>query len=201
MKEKKLKGLFVILVSFCLVFSTRLVKSNAAAHSNEYGNWSWLYGANALTVQLFSDMYEPYVSNAAFAWNNITSKVYIKSVYYLPPAHGNQDCDIEVYDDALTGTTLAYTQIYSRGLVSLVTQSWDYSGVIVKSRIVLDNSRLIGLGTAQINRTTTHEFGHALALLHPECTEKAVMHQSAVTEYKSDTITNHDRENLKAKWN
>ncbi len=195
-----MKVLLILVSCLCLICNTRLVKLNAASHSNEYGNWSWLYGASALTVQLFSDMYEPYVSNAAFSWNNITPKVYIKAVYYLPPAHDKQDCDIEVYDDALTGTTLAYTQIYSRGLVSLVAQSWDYSGVIVKSRIVLDNSRLIGMGTTQINRTTTHEFGHALALLHPECTQKAIMHQSATVDYKSDSITSHDKENLKAKW-
>lgn len=200
MKNKRLQTVIAIVLCCCLAAGKKIMPADAAAHSDEYGNWSWLNGTNGLTVQLFSDIFEPYVSNAAFSWNYISDDVFISSVYYLPPTHEDQDCDIKVYDDELTGTTLGYTQIYSRGLFTLVAQNWDYSGVIVKAYITLNNSGLVAMGTTQINRTTTHEFGHALALTHPACTEKSIMHQSRVIEYKSDTITEHDRDNLKAKW-
>lgn len=199
------RSLLGVLLCLCIFMCQIPVRTMAAAHSGDVLPWEWTDGTYGLTIQLFADEYEPYVSDAAFDWNYISDNVYIQYIYYTPPNHTNLDCDIQIVSDALTGSTAGTTNIYR-----YLSGSWNvvslqyYAENVGKAIITLDSETgstdLLSLGETQIEKTIAHEVGHALALSHPTCTERSVMHQSINNAYVSMTITSHDEENLILKW-
>lgn len=160
-------------------------------------------GTSSLSVQMFPSAYDFYDNIYAVyqSWNDISSAVSIDGFTYYADGT-NQNKDIQIVGAALTGTTLANTSIYSKNILGVYTQQgfWSYTGKVSKAVITIDTSGRFGGQTDTWERKTIiHELGHALALDHPSCTNRAIMHQTS-SSYVSSSMQSHDRDCLIEKW-
>lgn len=178
MKPKRLLAVLLTLILTC-----SFVTSASAASCGEYVDWTWKNGTSSLSVQLFPSAYDFYDNIYAVyqSWNDISSEVSIDGFTYYADGT-NQNKDIQIVGAALTGTTLANTGIYSKNTLGVYTQQgfWSYTGKVSKAVITIDTSGRFGGQTDTWERKTIiHELGHALALDHPSCTNRAIMHKTS----------------------
>ena len=194
MKPKRLLAVLLTLILTC-----SFVASASAASCGEYVDWTWKNGTSSLSVQLFPSAYDFYDNIYAVyqSWNDISSEVSIDGFTYYADGT-NQNKDIQIVGAALTGTTLANTGIYSKNTLGVYTQQgfWSYTGKVSKAVITIDTSGRFGGQTDTWERKTIiHELGHALALDHPSCTNRAIMHKTS-SSYVSSSMQSHDRDCL-----
>lgn len=193
MKKTTLLLLFFILLSISFV-------SNIYADNNDYFPFTWGIATNNLTIQDFTTTFDDKVTAVWNSWNSIDSNVWISS-YTWNADMKDEKCNIKIYEDNLTGTTIGITKFYNDVWYGWSEVQWNYTETIEMSKIYLDNAS-DGLGTLTdtwIKKTIIHEIGHALAMSHPDCGSDALMQQGQSSPAKS-TIQQHDKDNLKAKW-
>ena len=197
----KFKRRLAVLLALVLAYS--FVASASAASCGEYVGWTWKNGTSSLSVQLFPSAYDFYDNIYAVyqEWNDISSAVSIDGFTYYTDGT-NQNKDIQIVGAALTGSTLANTGIYSKNNLGVYTHQnfWSFTGKVSKAVITIDTSGTFGGQTDTWERKTViHELGHALALDHPSCTNRAIMHQTR-SPYVSSSMQSHDEDCLVEKW-
>jgi len=150
-------------------------------------------------------------------WNGINSKIRFNTTYTESNSF-SADFNIVTYNLVTSGVNvLGRADIYVRDGGKLVRLDGDAfrTNTLPYARVdvMLDPSRLNDSSLRQqfsaqgVNNidcsairasTVTHEFGHGLGLAHLECSDDAVMRDSAIDG--SNTVTAHDRFNLNAKY-
>lgn len=195
----KLFRIFIICIGLMISFTV-----NAQAACNHFFQWTWKQSTDGLMVKdLTSADFPSVIASSWYAWNGINDNV---SLSYTTSVSSTEE-DINLYDEALTGSTLAYTAAYKKtlGIWSQVSIT-DFSGNISKAIIVFDNrnddeGRFVRQSHERRTKTTIHELGHALGLHHPTCLQSSVMHQGFPDDdYVSAVVTDHDEEMLRVKW-
>lgn len=198
MKSNKLLSLSLALVLFC-----SLSTSVSAASCGEYVGWTWKNGTSSLSVQVFPSAYDFYDNIYAVyqEWNDISSAVSTHTFTYYADGT-DQNKDIQIVGAALTGTTLAVTVVCSKDVFGdYIAQDFrTFTGKVRKAVIIIDTSGTFGGYTdTWQKKTIIHELGHALALDHPSCTNRAIMHPTA-SPYVSSSMQSHDEDCIIEKW-
>lgn len=188
----------ILLVAGCFSIS-------AHACTTAYYSWTWdnSIDMSNLTVQVYSsDFSETVTTNALVAWSMITP-IYVSHVNYSSSITSGNIEVINVHKQELTGTTVGQTRLYRKNFFGTYVESSISSTNtdICQARIYLDPS-LLTSSDEQRARTVTHEMGHAFGMMHPilnNCETECIMQQGG-SGFGTNTIQQHDRNNMIAKW-
>ena len=147
-------------------------------------------------------------SSAIRYWNGINSSVHFNTIRYDsisdPDTVDQTAMPIHIYaKESIPGGYIGKTTLFKAGNGGAIhipeddvmTDDSNY----VRGEILLSESELESLTSAQQKKTVAHEIGHVLGLAHPQCGDVALMRQTADT-LVAYTIQPHDRYNLNKQY-
>jgi len=197
------------IIAYCLCLSLVLfpvMTLRADACTTAYFGFVWDVSVNTKSFSLrfgvpkyFGDSY---LASSLNAWNDISSQIRIGSITLQENNADANDKDINFHENELTGSAIGLTHLYRKTLLGYYVETLDVNReVIAQVRIDLSPT-LSTLSPQWRGKTITHELGHAIGLCHPtdkQCRQICVMQQGQ-NGIASATVTQHDRNNVVAKW-
>ena len=213
---KKFVSKCTAIISASAITLCTLTSFTVSAHNRDYYggtykgstapyNIKFVIDPSAQTSLLNSSVYQ-----SAWAWNNISSEVGgIGIAMYTPgmPTYGFFPVYGKTYIDGTLGETVP---LDSSGKAVSANSNWNSIKIYMNTA-----SSAFSDSTNAAKKTFIHEVGHALKLAHPAKNSSlsghnkgekgnlplAVMNQGFPNgDEVSSTVTDHDKENLIAKW-
>lgn len=155
-----------------------------------------------------------YIKPSAARWNGITSRVSITEDTYQDPQYKIARANIHVYsrkekaDPTILGET--FSEMGCTPLAGCRGADIDNGAVMTRATIYIYKQNIadivkrfpgVNLNNC-LNKTTTHEFGHALSLDHPPRKDGNRVVQSVMYTGASErtVIETYDKLELKKKW-
>lgn len=169
--------------------------------------WDNSVDLSDLSIQMCPSKYftDSKINSAMFGWNDISSNIQVTQYTSSPNGLESDDADINFHEEELTGTLVGLTHLYRKNIfgkyIEIEDSELDSNYKVSQARIGLA-PRLSSASDRNRYRFAAHELGHALMMRHPivvGCKEPAVM-QTTSSHCATGFITNHDKENLIAKW-
>lgn len=149
-----------------------------------------------------AELYERSTLSSYLDWNNRTSRVNFAKPTYS--THNNStNSTIDVFTEEMIDTTLAYCHVYhdERRVTDYFNDTSSYTKAVIYLDSRTDKGLLSYTDENRRIKTIRHEFGHALGLAHPTCSDTAIMHQGYGNTFNSTNVTAHDVHNLISKYN
>ena len=142
------------------------------------------------------------------SWNDVADGVSFGDIE-VSDTDEDLGMDIVLTTSAILGgvsgqTILGYAEAYdedgklleSNGSGQTDGYIGDWGDEIASAKVTLNSVGLLDFSSAVQAQTVIHEFGHALGLKHPSCSEPAVMQDN--TNLAAYVILDHDVESLQA---
>ncbi|WP_050699351.1 CARDB domain-containing protein [Anaeromassilibacillus senegalensis] len=130
------------------------------------------------------------------SWNGVASGVSFGEIW-VSDTNDDVGKDIVLTKGSILGAgknVLGITVTYDENGNEVDQDGGRLKDVFVHSRITLEQDHLLENSSAAQAQTVTHEFGHALGLRHPPCSDTAIMRESTATA--AYRILEHDEQAL-----
>lgn len=199
-----MKKIIVYCLCLSLVLSPVMILRTDACTTAYFG-FVWSVNTKSFSLRFGVPKYfgDSYLASALNAWNGISSQIRIGSITLQENNAGANDKDINFHENELTGSTIGLTHLYRKTPLGYYVETFDVDGEVI-AQVRIDLSPTLSTLSPQWRaKTITHKLGHAIGLCHPtdkKCQQICIMQQGQDGTLASPTVTQHDRNNLIAKW-